>query len=46
MLFNLSSHGHKTATFFSAIGKEVLEIYEGMPFNPPESSKVLVEYVV
>jgi len=30
---------YKTATFLSAIGKEALEIYEGMTFNPPESSK-------
>ena len=32
---------YKTATFLSAIGREALEIYEGMTFNPPESSKVL-----
>lgn len=32
---------YKTATFLSAIGEEALEIYEGMTFNPPESSKVL-----
>ena len=31
----------KTATFLSAIGEEVLEIYKGMTFNPHESSKVL-----
>ena len=29
----------KNATFLSAIGEEALEIYEGMTFNPPESSK-------
>ena len=32
---------YKAATFLSAIGEEALEIYEGMTFNPPESSKVL-----
>ena len=32
---------YKTATFLSAIGEEALEIYKGMTFNPPESSKVL-----
>ena len=32
---------YKTATFLSAIGEEALEIYEGMTFEPPESSKVL-----
>jgi len=32
---------YKTATFLSVIGEEALEIYEGMTFNPPESSKVL-----
>jgi len=32
---------YKTATFLSAIDEEALEIYEGMTFNPPESSKVL-----
>ena len=32
---------YKTATFLFAIGKEALEIYQGMTFNPPESSKVL-----
>ena len=32
---------YNTATFLSAIGEEALEIYEGMTFNPPESSKVL-----
>ena len=32
---------YRTATFLSAIGEEALEIYEGMTFNPPESSKVL-----
>ena len=32
---------YKTATFLSAIGEEALEIYEGMTFNPPKSSKVL-----
>jgi len=31
---------YKTATFLSAIGEEALEIYEGMTFKPPESSKV------
>ena len=32
---------HKTATFLSAIGEEGLEIYKGVTFEPPESSKVL-----
>ena len=32
---------YKTATFLSAIGEEALEIYEGMTFEPPETSKVL-----
>ena len=32
---------YKTVTFLSAIGEEALEIYQGMTFNPPESSKVL-----
>ena len=32
---------YKTATFIFAIGKAALEIYQGMTFNPPESSKVL-----
>ena len=32
---------YKAATFLSAIREEALEIYEGMTFNPPESSKVL-----
>jgi len=32
---------YKTATFLSALGEEALEIYEGMTFNPPESSKIL-----
>ena len=32
---------YKTATFLSAMGEEALEIYEGVTFNPPESSKVL-----
>ena len=32
---------YKTATFLSAIGEEALEIYKGVTFEPPESSKVL-----
>ena len=39
--FQQFDEGYKTVTFLSAIGEEVLEIYEGMTFNPPESSKVL-----
>ena len=35
------SSSTKTATFLSAIGEEALEIYKGMTFYPPESSKVL-----
>ena len=35
----------KTAAFLSAIGEEALEIYEGMTFNLPESSKVLKSVV-
>ena len=32
---------YKTVTFLSAMGEEALEIYEGMTFNPLESSKVV-----